>query len=88
MYSLGLKLRQLYPDFIPEYYFPEDVKVLSSYADRCLMSAEALLAALFPPKGKQIWNENLLWQPIPVHYVPRSQDNVSCYNSKVYSLEK
>ncbi|KAJ3656085.1 hypothetical protein Zmor_015186 [Zophobas morio] len=76
MYSLGLKLRQLYPDFIPEYYFPEDVKVLSSYADRCLMSAEALLAALFPPKGKQIWNENLLWQPIPVHYVPRSQDNL------------
>ncbi|RZC41833.1 testicular acid phosphatase -like protein, partial [Asbolus verrucosus] len=82
MYLLGLKLKELYGNFIPEYYYHKDVKILSSYADRCLMSAEILLAALFPPKGNQIWNENLLWQPIPVHYVPRSEDNLIVMKSK------
>jgi hypothetical protein len=81
MYTLGLKLKEQYSGFIPDYYFPEDVKMRSSYADRCLMSAEALLAALFPPRDQQIWNENLLWQPIPIHYVPRSQDNLIAMKS-------
>lgn len=25
---------------------------------------------MFPPRGDQIWNERLLWQPIPVHSIP------------------
>lgn len=25
---------------------------------------------MFPPKGNQIWNEQLLWQPIAVHSIP------------------
>lgn len=76
MYSLGLKIREWYSDFISKYYFPEDVEIISSYADRCLMSADTLLAALFPPKDSQIWNEDFIWQPIPVHYTPRNQDTV------------
>ncbi|XP_008193226.1 testicular acid phosphatase homolog [Tribolium castaneum] len=82
MYLLGLKMRQLYHDFIPKYYFPDEVKVMSSYADRCLMSAQALLAGLFPPRDDQVWNKDLLWQPIPVHYVPRSQDNLIAMKAK------
>lgn len=77
MYSLGQKLRTHYKDFLPVLYWPEEVNVTSSYADRCLMSAELLTAGLFPPKGPQVWKENLLWQPIPIHYLPRSQDTVS-----------
>lgn len=77
MYDLGQNLRTQYKDFLPQLYWPKEVNVTSSYADRCLMSAELLTAGLFPPKGPQVWNENLLWQPIPIHYLPRSQDTVS-----------
>ncbi|KAJ8969997.1 hypothetical protein NQ314_001425 [Rhamnusium bicolor] len=69
-------LRAYYNDFLPELYWHEEIKVISSYADRCLMSAELVAAGLFPPKGNQIWNYELLWQPIPIIYLPRSQDTL------------
>lgn len=77
MYELGKNIKVEYNWFIPDYYSANDVYILSSYADRCHMSAQLLLAGLFPPVGDQIWNEDLLWQPIPVRSVPRSEDNVS-----------
>ena len=55
------------------------------------MSAEANLAGLYPPKGKQIWDK-IDWMPIPVHTIPEKQDNLLAmkkycprYN---YELEK
>lgn len=50
--------------------------ILGTDIDRTLMSAAAILSGLFPPTGGQVWNENLLWQPIPVHTVPKSLDYV------------
>ena len=41
------------------------------------MSAYSNLAGLYPPVGQQIWNKDLLWQPIPVETKPASEDNVS-----------
>lgn len=42
------------------------------------MSVASLLAAWFPPEDDyELWNENLLWQPIPIHSVPYDEDNVS-----------
>lgn len=76
MYQLGLRLREEYKTFLSENYSPDKVSVLSSALDRTRMSAELVLAGLFPPVGEQIWNSNLLWQPIPVNYVARKQDNV------------
>lgn len=40
------------------------------------MSAQASLAGLYPPEGDQIWNENILWQPIPVHTLPKNADQM------------
>lgn len=88
MYNLGQQLRLHYKDFLPELYYPEEVNVTSSYADRCLMSADLLSAGLFPPKGPQVWNNGLLWQPIPVHYLPRSQDNMIAMKSKCDKYDK
>lgn len=91
MYNLGLMLRETYKMFLPEYYSPNDLFVMSSYADRNLMSAQMVLAGLYPPVKEQIWNPDLLWQPIPVKYLPRSLDNVNIYiwfsSSCTYSLE-
>lgn len=88
LYYLGQRLREQYRNFLPEYYLTDNVYVRSSYADRCLMSAQTLLAGLFPPKGEQVWNPKLLWQPIPVRSVPRSEDNVIAMKKKCPVYEK
>lgn len=34
------------------------------------------MAGLFPPTKEEAWNTKIQWQPIPVHTVPQSLDNV------------
>ena len=60
-------------------YVTVQVHVRSTEWDRTLMSAYCNLAGLFPPQGSQVWNEKLLWQPIPVHTVPKDLDSVSLH---------
>lgn len=38
------------------------------------MSAQSNLAGFFPPVEKDVWNDQVAWQPIPVHTMPESQD--------------
>ena len=52
----------------------------STDLDRTLMSAETLLAGLYPPEGTLVWHPNITWQHVPVHTVPTKYDVVSNIN--------
>jgi hypothetical protein len=77
MFKLGEFLRTRYNGYLSELYYPKEFLMKSSANDRCLMSAQAVLAGLYPPKGMQVWNPDLKWQPIPVHSTPRHLDQVT-----------
>ncbi|XP_026527017.1 LOW QUALITY PROTEIN: lysosomal acid phosphatase [Notechis scutatus] len=69
-WDLGQALRRRYDGFLSASYNRQEIYVRSTDFDRTLMSAEANLAGLYPPEGKQVFNPNITWQPIPVHTVP------------------
>lgn len=73
-FKFGQYLRVRYGALLGENYSPKKVYVQSSDMDRTLMSAQACLAGLFPPSDDETWNSKLLWQPIPVHTMPRKSD--------------
>ncbi|XP_063704705.1 prostatic acid phosphatase [Culicoides brevitarsis] len=75
-YELGKWLRQRYNSLLNETYSKNEIYVRSTDVDRTLMSAQANLAGLYPPKGKDIWNDEVAWQPIPVHTVQEKHDKV------------
>ncbi|KAL3077338.1 hypothetical protein niasHS_013327 [Heterodera schachtii] len=68
-YILGQNVRSLYGTFLGDYYRSRELVALSGRDNRTIASAQLLLAGLFPPRGDQIWNDQLLWQPIPVETV-------------------
>lgn len=73
----GRFLRDRYREFLAEPFSNERVHVQSTDVDRTIMSAQLTLAGLFPPMGSEVWNRELSWQPVPVHYQPLNQDSVS-----------
>jgi len=77
-YKLGQYIRERYEGFLNSTYSPYETYVQSSGVDRAMMSAEANLAGLYPPRDERSqWNPDLNWQPIPVHSKSDSIDNVS-----------
>ncbi|KAM4703060.1 testicular acid phosphatase homolog [Rhinophrynus dorsalis] len=81
-YELGRYLRKRYEHFLSPAYSAREIYVRSTDYDRTLMSAQANLAGLFPPIGTQVWHPEIPWQPIPVHTVPVSQDQLLKFPSK------
>lgn len=76
-YELGEYLRKRYKALIPVDVFPNKlVYIQSTDRDRSLMTAGTVLAGLFPPTKNQLWNKNILWQPIPTHTIPFELDHV------------
>nr|XP_018918010.1 PREDICTED: lysosomal acid phosphatase-like isoform X2 [Bemisia tabaci] len=76
MFNLGCFLRHRYDGFLSTTYSPAEIFVLSSRLDRCIMSVQLHLAGLYPPIGTQMWNPDLLWQPIPVHSLNSGCDDI------------
>lgn len=92
MFRLGQALRERYNDFLSD--SPREVSVRSSASERCLESAEALAAGLYPPEGDWIWS-NLSardigkhWLPIAVQTVPKSEDLMLVTSSKCPAADR
>uniref|UniRef100_A0A8B9S529 acid phosphatase n=1 Tax=Apteryx owenii TaxID=8824 RepID=A0A8B9S529_APTOW len=75
-YELGQYTRRRYSHFLSIAYKQCEIYIQSTDCDQTLMSAQASLAGLYPLTQSQIWNPKILWQPIPVHTVPLSHDNL------------
>uniref|UniRef100_H3AQL7 acid phosphatase n=1 Tax=Latimeria chalumnae TaxID=7897 RepID=H3AQL7_LATCH len=75
-YEFGQFLRERYADFLNSTYNQQEVYIRSTDFDRTLMSAQVNLAGLYPPRGQQVWNSNVLWQPIPIHTVSKLKEKL------------
>ncbi|KAG5868535.1 hypothetical protein JTB14_037254 [Gonioctena quinquepunctata] len=73
-YELGKMLRKRYKTFLGEILYPTTVYARSTDFRRTRMSAQLVLTGLFPPASSQIWNDELLWLPIPVEYKEQHED--------------
>ena len=75
-YKLGQFLSKRYmPHFLNPHYLRNETYVISSNIDRAIESAASNLAAFYAPKGWQVFNEGLNWQPVPIHTIPRDEDH-------------
>jgi len=74
-FDLGRFLRRRYSGFLPDSYTAGDIYVRSVDYDRCLMTAECVLAGLyFPQNDSNLWNKDIKWSPIPVHTINSKTD--------------
>ncbi|XP_012150040.1 lysosomal acid phosphatase [Megachile rotundata] len=87
MYNTGRWIRNRYGSVIGNRYLSNLSLTQSSYADRCLMSAEALLAGLYPPSPEEIFFPGLNWRPVPVHSTPRNLDKIITVKASCPRLE-
>lgn len=76
MFKLGQYFHRRYKQLLSSKYSPNKVYVQSTDVDRTLTSALSNLAGLFPPNGEEKWNDDIAWQPIPVHTIPKSMDHI------------
>jgi lysosomal acid phosphatase len=76
---LGQYFRRRYHKLLGDKYSPNKVYVHSVDLDRCLMSAEANLAGLFPPNDEEKWHKDIAWQPVPIHTKPMNSDFTLVY---------
>jgi lysosomal acid phosphatase len=76
-YAYGSYLRVIYSQFLSDEYDRNRVCARSTDYDRTIMTAQALLAGLFEPVDSQLWNEQITWQPIPIH--TQNYENVNLF---------
>lgn len=67
-------LRQRYNHFLESIYRPRNIYAVSTDVDRTKMSLQLMLAGLYPPDARQMWNSDLPWLAIPTHYAPERVD--------------
>lgn len=74
---MGQWLRNRYQDILfPNGFSSKNVQIFSTDTSRTMMSAAACAAGLFPPTKEQIWNKDLLWQPVPIYTIAGDVDTM------------
>ncbi|CAG9762350.1 unnamed protein product [Ceutorhynchus assimilis] len=73
-YKLGQFYRERYDQFLGDTWNIDYVDFRCDNYDRTKMSGELVMAGLWPPRGANVWNKGLAWQPIPFEYVPLNKD--------------
>lgn len=76
-YNLGKLLRARFDSFLGDIWNINLLDVRTTDYNRTKMSGLLVLAGLWPPKGANVWNSELPWQPIPYNYYPAADDAVS-----------
>lgn len=89
-YKLGVRLRERYRTLLPKngFYSTNDMYVVSSASERCLMTAQSFLAGFLPPNDAD--ERHLLpikWQPVAIHSVPRQNDRVNNFWFIFFALD-
>lgn len=64
-YALGKRFREIYGQFVGPMYRSLEIRVNSGSDNRTIASAQLAMASFLPPISDQIWNEELLWYPVP-----------------------
>lgn len=77
-YHLGQLIRRRYASFLPVGYSANEFYIRSSDRNRTLMTAQVILAGMFPRLGMNYTDQI---NPIPVHSVPFENDRVTHENS-------
>ncbi|KYN27058.1 Prostatic acid phosphatase, partial [Trachymyrmex cornetzi] len=87
LYNMGQWIRLKYGPIIGRKFESTATLIRSSYADRCVMSALALLAGLFTPSSEDMFVPGLTWTPVPVHSIPRELDKLIVMKAPCPKLE-
>lgn len=89
-YELGKFTRGRYGSFLPRTYGPDWFRAQTTDIDRTHMSCQSNLAAIFKPTANETWNENIPWQPIPIHPVDDAvispSPDCSIYNTEMANV--
>lgn len=77
-YMIGKYLRERYENLFNHSYSQYKMRMFSGYKNRSMTSAALVLAGMFPPEQDyEIWNQDLRWQPIPIHINTKITDTDS-----------
>ncbi|XP_013200568.1 venom acid phosphatase Acph-1 [Amyelois transitella] len=88
-FEMGALLRKRYDQFLGPYYEADNSIVIASDTDLSKMTALLISAGLWPPLEPQIWNETIIWQPVPYTYPHPSTDFLLYHeNCPRYNQEK
>ncbi|XP_052749812.1 venom acid phosphatase Acph-1-like [Galleria mellonella] len=86
-YQIGKFIRQRYgsqgQNLVSNLYLPDEISIRSTDKDRTKMTIQVAMAAAYPPETEQQWDEGVgkVWQPVPYHALPLSEDFLRYYTN-------